>query len=81
MVLCGMGWYGMAGISFKTQALYVAVFVSRYVDLLFRWVSLYNSLMKVIFIASSVYILYLMKAKFRFVLSFPLLAFSYSPLP
>jgi len=53
------------GISFKTQALYVGVFVTRYLDLVFRWVSLYNSLMKVFFIGSSVYILYLMKAKFR----------------
>jgi len=43
----------------------VAVFVTRYLDLFFRYVSLYNSLMKVFFIASSIYILYLMKAKFR----------------
>ena len=53
------------GISFKTQALYVGVFVARYLDLLYRWVSLYNFVMKIFFIASSVYILYLMKVKFR----------------
>ncbi|KAI0090602.1 ER lumen protein retaining receptor-domain-containing protein [Irpex rosettiformis] len=53
------------GISFKTQALYVAVFTSRYLDLFYEWVSLYNFLMKVFFISSSVYILYLMKFKFR----------------
>ncbi|KAJ3534261.1 hypothetical protein NM688_g7163 [Phlebia brevispora] len=52
------------GISFKTQALYATVFISRYLDL-FEWVSLYNFVMKVFFIASSVYILYLMKYKFR----------------
>ncbi|KAJ8517504.1 hypothetical protein ONZ45_g5300 [Pleurotus djamor] len=53
------------GISFKTQALYVAVFMSRYMDLFYRFVSVYNSAMKVFFIASSCYILYLMKYKFR----------------
>ncbi|KAA1476482.1 ER lumen protein retaining receptor [Dentipellis sp. KUC8613] len=53
------------GISFKTQALYVAVFVTRYLDLLWSWVSLYNFVMKLFFIGSSVYILYLMKFKFR----------------
>ncbi|KAI0338378.1 ER lumen protein retaining receptor [Trametopsis cervina] len=53
------------GISFKTQALYVAVFVTRYLDLFYDWVSLYNFVMKVFFISSSCYILYLMRAKFR----------------
>ncbi|KZT22504.1 ER lumen protein retaining receptor [Neolentinus lepideus HHB14362 ss-1] len=53
------------GISFKTQVLYVAVFVTRYLDLLYSWVSLYNFVMKVFFIASSCYILYLMKVRFR----------------
>ncbi|EEB96742.1 hypothetical protein MPER_04073, partial [Moniliophthora perniciosa FA553] len=53
-------------ISFKTQALYVAVFVARYPDLLYRYVSLYNSLMKVFFVGSSCYILYLMKGRFSF---------------
>ncbi|KAK1231662.1 endoplasmic reticulum retention protein [Marasmius sp. AFHP31] len=53
------------GISFKTQALYVAVFVARYLDLFYRYVSLYNSLMKLFFISSSCYTLYLMKGRFR----------------
>jgi len=53
------------GLSFKTQALYTTVFIARYLDLLFRWVSVYNFVMKIFFIASSVYILYLMKMKFR----------------
>ncbi|KAG1854190.1 ER lumen protein retaining receptor-domain-containing protein [Suillus subalutaceus] len=53
------------GISFKTQALYALVFVTRYVDLLFRWVSVYNLVMKLFFISSSCYILYLMKYRFR----------------
>ncbi|CAE6393474.1 unnamed protein product [Rhizoctonia solani] len=54
------------GISFKTQALYVIVFLTRYIDLfMFHFVSLYNTFMKIFFIASSVYILYLMKYKYR----------------
>ncbi|KAI0262231.1 ER lumen protein retaining receptor [Gloeopeniophorella convolvens] len=53
------------GISFKTQALYVVVFVARYLDLFQTWVSLYNFVMKIFFIASSVYILYLMRVRFR----------------
>ena len=57
----------LLGISFKTQALYVTVFVSRYLDIFFTWVSLYNFIMKLFFISSSVYILYLMKVRFRYV--------------
>ena len=54
------------GLSFKTQLLYVVVFVTRYLDLLWSWVSLYNFVMKLFFIGSSCYILYLMKVKFRY---------------
>lgn len=54
------------GISFKTQALYVGVFCARYLDLLtFEFVSVYNVIMKLFFIGSSVYILYLMRLRFR----------------
>lgn len=53
------------GISFKTQELYVAVFLTRYLDLLWNYVSLYNEAMKVFFIGSSCYIVYLMRVKFR----------------
>lgn len=53
------------GISFKTQALYALVFCTRYLDLLTHYVSLYNSVMKIFFIGTSFYILYLMKVKFR----------------
>lgn len=42
------------------------VFVTRYLDLLWSWVSLYNFIMKLFFIGSSCYILYLMKVKFRY---------------
>ncbi|KAJ3032013.1 endoplasmic reticulum retention protein [Rhizophlyctis rosea] len=54
-----------AGISFKTQALYAVVFCTRYVDLFTTYISLYNSLMKVFFIGSAFYILYLMKMRYK----------------
>ncbi|KAG1838127.1 HDEL sequence binding protein, partial [Suillus subalutaceus] len=53
------------GISFKTQALYALVFMTRYIDLLFRWVSVYNFVMKLFFISSSCHILYIMTYRFR----------------
>lgn len=54
------------GISFKTQLLYVVVFLCRYVDLFTTpHYSLYNTVMKLFFIGSSVYTLYLIKVKFR----------------
>lgn len=52
------------GISFKSQLLYSVVFLTRYMDLFFE-TSLYRFVMKIFFIASSCYILYLMKIKFR----------------
>ncbi|KAG0228790.1 endoplasmic reticulum retention protein [Actinomortierella wolfii] len=55
----------VAGISFKTQALYATVFLTRYLDLFTNFVSLYNTVMKIFFIATSLYIVYLMKFKFR----------------
>lgn len=53
------------GISFKTQMLYTIVFMTRYLDLTFHFISLYNTCMKIFFIASSVYILYLMRVKYK----------------
>ncbi|EIN06602.1 ER lumen protein retaining receptor [Punctularia strigosozonata HHB-11173 SS5] len=53
------------GISYKTQALYVVVFLARYLDIFTAYISLYNTLMKLFFIASSCYILYLMKYQYR----------------
>ncbi|PWN89839.1 putative ERD2-ER lumen protein-retaining receptor [Acaromyces ingoldii] len=52
------------GISFKTQLLYTVVFVTRYLDI-FVEDSFYRIIMKLFFIGSSVYILYLMRIKFR----------------
>lgn len=38
----------VAGISLKTQELYVMVFVARYLDLFWNFLSLYNWIMKVV---------------------------------
>ncbi|CAD7703451.1 unnamed protein product [Ostreobium quekettii] len=49
------------GVSAKTQELYAIVFVTRYLDLLFSFVSLYNSVMKVVFLGSAFSIVYFMR--------------------
>ncbi|KXS19880.1 ER lumen protein retaining receptor [Gonapodya prolifera JEL478] len=55
----------VAGISFKTQLLYLLVFVTRYLDLFSSYVSLYNSVMKVFFIASAGWIVYAMAFRYK----------------
>ncbi|PKA52310.1 ER lumen protein retaining receptor [Apostasia shenzhenica] len=50
-----------AGISLKTQELYVIVFASRYLDLFAKFFSVYNSIMKMIFLGSSVSIVWYMR--------------------
>ncbi|KAJ8761839.1 hypothetical protein K2173_005411 [Erythroxylum novogranatense] len=47
-----------SGISLKTQELYAIVFVARYLDLFTDYVSLYNTVMKVVFIASTLAIVW-----------------------
>ncbi|KAJ7570194.1 hypothetical protein O6H91_01G109700 [Diphasiastrum complanatum] len=42
-----------AGISLKTQELYALVFATRYLDLFTDFISVYNTAMKVIFLATS----------------------------
>ena len=51
----------VSGISLKTQELYVIVFCARYLDLFWNFLSAYNWIMKVIFISSSVGIVYIMR--------------------
>jgi len=53
------------GISYKTQVLYVIVFCTRYLDLFTNFVSIYNTVMKVFFISSSIFIVYLMRYKLQ----------------
>ncbi|KAG2735718.1 hypothetical protein G9P44_001932 [Scheffersomyces stipitis] len=53
------------GLSLKTQALYVVVYLTRYLNLFFKFYSLYNSLLKVFFIGSSIYTVYVMTHKYQ----------------
>ncbi|KAK3035066.1 hypothetical protein RJ639_034856 [Escallonia herrerae] len=50
-----------SGISLKTQELYALVFVTRYLDLFTDFVSVYNTVMKLVFIASSAAIVWWMR--------------------
>jgi ER lumen protein retaining receptor len=54
-----------AGLSGKSQIMFALVFTTRYLDLLTTFVSLYNSVMKIIFIASSLATVYLICLKFK----------------
>ncbi|KIW29030.1 uncharacterized protein PV07_04879 [Cladophialophora immunda] len=50
-----------SGISFKTQALYFLVYVTRYLDLFWTFTdSAWNTIFKLIFLSSSLYTLYVM---------------------
>jgi len=51
------------GISLKTQELFLLVFVTRYLDLFTTFYSLYNSFMKVAYITSTTFIIYMIRFK------------------
>ncbi|KAI4869139.1 putative HDEL sequence binding protein [Hypoxylon rubiginosum] len=55
---------GASGISFKSQALYLIVYVTRYLDL-FSTSSIYNIVFKILFISSQSYVIYLMTTKYK----------------
>lgn len=50
-----------AGVSLKTQELYAFVFACRYLDIFTNYVSLYNTVMKLIFLGSSFSIVWYMR--------------------
>lgn len=50
------------GISLKTQELYLVVFVARYLDLFTTYYSLYNTVMKVMYISFTAFIIYTVRA-------------------
>ncbi|KAF7836517.1 ER lumen protein-retaining receptor-like [Senna tora] len=50
-----------AGISLKTQELYVLVFITRYLDLFTKYYSFYNTVMKLIFIGTTGSIVWYMR--------------------
>ncbi|OIR58952.1 MAG: ER lumen protein retaining receptor [Amphiamblys sp. WSBS2006] len=58
-----------AGISLKSQLLYAAVYITRYLDLLslpkMRLLSVYNAAMKVFFVGSQLAVVYVMRFKYR----------------
>ena len=51
----------VAGISLKTLELYLLVFLTRYLDLFFSYISLYNSTMKILYIGMSGAVVYLIR--------------------
>ena len=53
------------GISGKSQVLFALVFTTRYLDLVLNFISIYNTVMKIIFLISAYGTLYLMFLKFR----------------
>lgn len=55
----------VTGLSLKTQTLYFVVFVTRYINLFIKYYSLYNSLLKIFFIGSSGYTVYIMAYKYK----------------
>jgi hypothetical protein len=54
-----------AGISLKTQELYLLVFITRYLDLFKVWHSWYNTVMKIIYIALSALLVYALRFRVR----------------
>jgi len=54
-----------AGISGRSQGLFALVFLTRYLDLFTNFISLYNTAMKIFFLASSIGTVYLMFLKFK----------------
>lgn len=54
-----------AGISGKSQMLFALVFLTRYLDLFVSFVSVYNSVMKILFISTSCTTVYLIYKKFK----------------
>mmetsp|Transcript_4837 Transcript_4837/g.6268 ORF Transcript_4837/g.6268 Transcript_4837/m.6268 type:complete len:228 (-) Transcript_4837:908-1591(-) len=51
------------GISVRTHELYLVVFITRYLDIFTKFYSIYNSAMKVLFLASTASIIYTIKYK------------------
>ncbi|XP_055908854.1 ER lumen protein-retaining receptor [Eupeodes corollae] len=54
-----------AGISGKSQILFSVVYFTRYLDFFTTYVSLYNSVMKIVFIGASAATIYFMYVKFK----------------
>lgn len=57
--------HSCAGVSGKSQALFALVFITRYLDLVTSFISLYNTVMKIFFIVATAGTCYLIFVKFR----------------
>jgi ER lumen protein retaining receptor len=53
----------LSGVSYRTQEIFLIVFVTRYLDLFTNFVSLYNTSMKILYIAMSGLTVHLMRNK------------------
>lgn len=53
------------GISLKTQEIYLIVFVARYLDLFTNHLSVYLTFMKIVFLCSTAYIIYLIRYQYN----------------
>ena len=51
------------GLSYRTQEMFLVTFWFRYLDLFIYYVSLYNTLMKILYVSATVYTIYLMRKK------------------
>jgi len=49
------------GISLRTHELFLVVFITRYLDLFTTFYSIYNSVMKICYIASTAYIVHMIR--------------------
>lgn len=49
------------GVSIKTQELYLLVFITRYLDLFTTFYSVYNTVMKILYIGITAYIVYMVR--------------------
>ncbi len=58
------------GLSCKTFEIYLIVFCLRYLDLFMYFVSVYNTFMKLFFICSTILIIYLMRVKKPFKMTY-----------
>merc|ERR1711988_378007 len=50
---------GCAGLSLKTQIIYAMVFTCRYLDLFTNFYSMYNTVLKILFLGCTYFIIYL----------------------
>ena len=57
------------GVSGKTQILYLLVFTFRYIDILFNFISWYNTIIKIMLILSSVTNIYLVLVRYKATIS------------